>query len=165
MTIQHLTSPTSSRYSQGSFLRAAAPHRIVWGALIAAMILASATGIRAAWALAQTTTDAAALAPALRLAAGTIELNSTAQGMDTDTARRLLPLWRLLAQITATGASSPDEITSVVDQIQLNMSPAQIRAIETMPLPSIHQSVPSSSRQTPTIIQQVIDDLQSKVQS
>ncbi len=165
MTIQSPASPTSSRSSQGFFLRAAALHRIVWGALIIATLLASATGVRAAWALVQTTTDAAPLASAVKLAAGTIELNSTAQGVDADTARRLLPLWRLLAQTTEGGAASPDEITAIVDQIQLNMSAAQIRAIETMPLPPVDRSVPSSSTQAPAIIQQVIDELLSKAQS
>jgi hypothetical protein len=165
MTIEDPELPAISRYSPRFFPGRTARQRLTWGVLVIATILAAANGARAAWAAVHPTTDAAALAPALRLAAGTIQLDHTSQAVDTGTATRLLPLWRVLAQLSNTAAASPEEITAVVDQIQLNMSPAQIKAVETMRLPSVDHAAPSSSTETPAIIQQVIDLLQSKAQS
>ncbi len=72
------------------------------------------------------------LAPALKLAQGTIDLEGSAEAIDSTTAATLLPLWQLLAELSSSGTAAPEEITAVIDEIQLNMTPAQIKAIDAM---------------------------------
>ena len=83
----------------------------------------------AATSLATTTT---ALAPGLQLATGTVQLEGTEQAVDSASAAKLLPLWQLLEQLSTSSTTAPEEITAVVEEIQLNMTPAQITAIEAM---------------------------------
>lgn len=73
-----------------------------------------------------------AITPALQLAVGTVNLENTAQAVDASSAAKLLPLWQLLAQLQDSGIAAPEEFTAVIDEIKLNMTPAQVRAIDAM---------------------------------
>jgi hypothetical protein len=77
-------------------------------------------------------TIATALMPALKLAVGTIDLEGTDQAVDSTSAARLLPLWQLVEQLDTSGTAAPEEITAVVNEIQLSMTSAQIKAIDAM---------------------------------
>ncbi len=74
-----------------------------------------------------------AASPGIQLAVGTLNLEGTAQAVDASQAATLLPLWELLAQLNSSGSAAPEEITAVVEQIRLNMTDAQISAIDAMP--------------------------------
>lgn len=91
----------------------------------------------AAWATRAFTADDSssasnALTPAMRLAVGTVNLEGTDQAVDATSAAKLLPLWQLLAQLSGSGTAAPQEISAVVEEIQLNMTSAQISAIDAM---------------------------------
>ncbi len=85
------------------------------------------------------------MTPALKLAYGTLNLEGTDQAVDSVAAAQLLPLWQLLDELNSSGSAAPEEITAVVEEIQLTMSPAQIKAINTM---SISQSDLASASQS-----------------
>jgi hypothetical protein len=76
------------------------------------------------------------LTPALALAQGTINLEGTSQAVDARSAAQLLPLWELLEGLSTSGSAAPAEITAVIEEIQLNMTSAQIKAIDAMQLAS-----------------------------
>ena len=73
-----------------------------------------------------------ALTPVLTLAAGTLKLEGTDQAIDSASAAKLLPLWQLLSQLASSSAAAPQEISTVIDEIRLNMSPSQLEAINAM---------------------------------
>ncbi len=73
-----------------------------------------------------------AVTPALKLAAGTLKLEGTDQAIDAASAARLLPLWQLLDQLQGSSATAPQEIGAVIDEIQVNMTAAQLTAINAM---------------------------------
>ncbi len=79
-------------------------------------------------------TSNAAIMPALKLALGTLDLEDTDQAVDAASAARLLPLWQLLDQLETSGSAAPAEITAVVEQIESEMAPSQLKAIEAMNL-------------------------------
>ncbi len=85
-----------------------------------------------AWAASPTPATESAITPALKIAAGTIKLENTDQAVDKASAAKLLPLWQLLAQLEDSPAASPQEITAVTEEIKLNMTEAQIKAIDAM---------------------------------
>jgi hypothetical protein len=101
------------------------------------IIVLVAVVVGAAWAnsaRAATTSssDNDAITPALKLAAGTLNLEGSGQAVDAASAATLLPLWQLLAELEASGSAAPEEIIAVVDEIKLNMTSAQLKAIDAM---------------------------------
>ena len=85
-----------------------------------------------AWAATASSSTNTVVTPALKLAAGTLNLESTEQAVDAASAEKLLPLWQLLEQLESSGYAAPEEITAVTDEIKLSMTSAQIQAIEAM---------------------------------
>ncbi len=73
-----------------------------------------------------------ALTPEAKLALGTIKLEGTSQAIDPAMAAKLLPLWQLLQQLSASATAAPEEVTAVVDQIQTTMTPSQVSTINGM---------------------------------
>jgi uncharacterized membrane protein YgcG len=69
-----------------------------------------------------------------QLVLGTLKLEGTPQEVDSAAAAKLVPLYSLLEQMTASGASAQAEIDAVLDQIQATMTPEQIHAIAAMKL-------------------------------
>ncbi len=86
-----------------------------------------------------------AMTPALRLAVGTLKLEGTEQAIDAASAAKLLPLWQLLDQLDSSDATAPQEITAVIEEIQLNMTSAQMDTIDAM---SISQAKSSGGSTT-----------------
>jgi hypothetical protein len=73
-----------------------------------------------------------AITPALKLAAGTLALEKTDQAIDAVSASKLVPLWQLLAQLQNSSATAPQEIATVIDEIKVHMTSAQVEAIDGM---------------------------------
>ncbi len=94
-----------------------------------------------------TTTSAAgsAITPALRLAAGTMNLEGTQNAVDAASAAKLLPLWQLLDELDSNASSAPQEITAVVEEIRLNMTATQIQAIDAMSIETSQLASSSSA--------------------
>ena len=90
------------------------------------------------------TAKADSIAPALRLALGTLKLEGTEQAVDSKTAAQLLPLWQLLDELDTNGSAAPAEFTAVTEEIQLTMTSTQIKAIDDMQL--TQQDVASASQ-------------------
>ncbi len=88
------------------------------------------------------------ITPTMRLAVGTMKLDGTADALDADSAAKLLPLWQLLEQVETSDASAPQEVAAVIEEIRLNMTPAQIKAIDAMSLDNIE---PTSNNTGSTI--------------
>jgi hypothetical protein len=65
--------------------------------------------------------------------------------VDAESAAHLLPLWQLLQGLSTSGSASPEEITAVVEEIQLNMTSSQLSAIGTMQLASGWTAGPAQS--------------------
>ncbi len=103
------------------------------------------------------TTDATstAIGPALKLATGTINLEGTAQAVDATSAARLLPLWQLMAQLQDSGIAAPQEISAVTDEIKLNMTAAQIGAIDAMSISDTRSAGTTSAASGTTSAQAV----------
>ena len=85
------------------------------------------------------------LSPALKLAQGTLNLETTDLAVDARSAANLLPLWQLLQQLSSSSSAAPEEISAVVEEIQLNMSAAQIQAIESMEFTQAAIAAPPAS--------------------
>jgi hypothetical protein len=100
--------------------------------LAIACVLGLAAWARSAWSASVPPATTSSMTPALRLAAGTINLEGTDQAIDSATAARLLPLWQLLDELDSSSATAPQEITAVIEEIRLNMTSAQIDAIDAM---------------------------------
>ena len=83
--------------------------------------------------------------PRLKLAQGTLNLETTDLAIDAASAAQLLPLWQLLQELSASGSAAPEEISAVVEEIQLNMSAAQIQAIESMEFTQAAVGAPPAS--------------------
>ena len=77
------------------------------------------------------------LAPALELATGTLNLEGTDLAVDSESAAKLLPLWQLLDELDASSSTAPEEITAVVEEIQLTMNAGQLKAIDAMSLDQV----------------------------
>lgn len=76
------------------------------------------------------------LTPEAKLALGTIKLEGTPQAVDATMAAKLLPLWQLLAQMSGSNSTAPQEVTAVLDQIEATMTTQQVQAINSMQLTS-----------------------------
>lgn len=74
------------------------------------------------------------LAPEAKLALGTIKLEGTPQAVGASEAAKLLPLWQLMAQLNGSSSTAPQEVTAVLNQIEADMDPAQVKAIGGMQL-------------------------------
>ena len=112
------------------------PKRPVYIIVLVA-VLAVAAWANSARAATTSSSDNSAITPALKLAAGTLNLEGSDQAVDAASAGTLLPLWQLLAQLDTSSSAAPEEITAVVDEIKLNMTSSQLKAIDAM---SISQS-------------------------
>ncbi len=108
-------------------------------------VVALAVWANGAWTDSSSTTPDSAITPALKLAAGTIKLEGTDQAIDSASAAKLLPLWQLLAQLQDSQTANPQEITAVIDEIQLNMASAQIKAIDAMSISEAELGVVASN--------------------
>ncbi len=84
---------------------------------IASLLLLTGCGSSASTA---TATSSSAITPALKLALGTLDLEGTDQAVDAAAAAQLLPLWQLLEQLDTSGSAAPVEITTVIEQIEVN---------------------------------------------
>ena len=73
-------------------------------------------------------------AQARQLALGTLRLEGTPQAVDSQTAAQLLPLWRLMDELSTSSATAPQEVSAVVDQIRATMTTEQLGAIDDMTL-------------------------------
>jgi hypothetical protein len=69
-----------------------------------------------------------------QLILGTLKLEGTPQAVDPASAARLIPLYKLLEQMTTSGTSAQTEIDAVIEQIQGTMTPDQIHTIAAMKL-------------------------------
>jgi hypothetical protein len=68
------------------------------------------------------------------LAIGTLELEGTAQAINSDQAKQLLPLWEQVKSLNTAGNTTPGQIQAVYQQIQAVMTGDQITAIQAMSL-------------------------------
>ncbi len=75
-----------------------------------------------------------ALSVQMQLAVGVMELEGSNMAVDAEQAADLLPLWRAVQSMSASGTAAAAEITAVVNQIQATMTPDQIAAIADMQL-------------------------------
>src|SRR5512143_3775218 len=89
------------------------------------------------------------MAPALRLAIGTVDLEGTELAVDSASAAKLLPIWQLLAQLNSSGAAAPEEISATIEEIRLNMSSEQISAIDSMSISNAALGVSSGNGSAP----------------
>ncbi len=107
--------------------------------LVAALVIigASVMATRAVIAAKASSSSTSAITPALKLAYGTLNLEGTDQAIDSASAAKLLPLWQLMDELNTSSSAAPEEITAVVEEIQMTMSSAQVKAINAM---SISQS-------------------------
>jgi hypothetical protein len=69
-----------------------------------------------------------------QLILGTLKLEGTPQAVDSAEAGKLLPLYLLLQQLTASGSAAPQEMQATLEAIQAAMTPEQIHAISAMKL-------------------------------
>ena len=114
-------------------------------ALVLIVVVALGAWANTAWTAASSPTTATALTPALRLAIGTVNLEGTQLAVDSTAAATLLPLWELLEQLDTSGSAAPQEITAVVNEIQLDMSSEQIKAIDAMSIDQSQLGAPGSA--------------------
>ncbi len=116
---------------KGFHLTPRAARKSLWLLALAAVI-AFAAWANTTLTAASSPTVATAMVPGLKLAVGTLNLEGTDQAVDSAAAAKLLPLWELLEQLDTSGSAAPQEVTAVVDEIQLNMTSVQIQAINAM---------------------------------
>ncbi len=96
-------------------------------------VIGLAAWAKSAWVVpAVPSATESAMAPALQLAAGTLKLEGSQQAIDAASAAKLLPFWQLLGQLESSSATAPQEISTVVEEIRLNMSASQLKAIDAM---------------------------------
>lgn len=74
------------------------------------------------------------ITPALKLALGTLHLEGTDQAVDAAAAAQLLPLWQLMDELSTNSATSPAEITAVIEQIESSMTSSQLQSIQALNL-------------------------------
>ncbi len=116
---------------KGFHLTPRAARKSLWLLALAAVI-AFAAWANTSLTAASSPTVATAMVPGLKLAIGTLNLEGTGQAVDSAAAAKLLPLWELLEQLDTSGSAAPQEVTAVIEEIQLNMTSAQIQAINAM---------------------------------
>ncbi len=109
-------------------------HRTTKPVWILGLVIIAALAVMASKVLAVGSSSSSnVLTPGLQLAAGTLNLEGTSQAVDAAQAAKLLPLWELLAQLNSSGNAAPEEITATIQAIKLDMTAAQISAIDAMP--------------------------------
>ena len=69
-----------------------------------------------------------------QLMLGTFMLEDTEYAVDAEQAAALLPLWKLLNNLSSSETSADQEINAVVEQIEANMTTEQLQAIAEMEL-------------------------------
>jgi hypothetical protein len=120
--------------------RANKPLRIVALVVIAAIAVVVGRAVAAG-----TSSPSNVLSPGLQLAVGTLHLEGTGQAVDASQAAALLPLWELLAQLNTSSSAAPEEVSAVIEEIKLNMTAAQISAIDAMPASNFNLGAASGS--------------------
>ncbi len=135
LPVSNLPRPTA-RVSR----RTAKPLWILGLVVIVALGLVVSRGLAAGNA-----TTSNVLTPGLQLASGTLNLEGTQQAVHATQAAKLLPLWELLAQLNSSGSAAPEEITATIEEIKLNMTAAQISAIDAMPASELNLGTAASS--------------------
>ncbi len=75
-----------------------------------------------------------ALPLSMQLIIGTLKLKGTANEVDADTAKELIPLWKAVKSLGSSDTTSPAEIEALYKQIQRTMTAEQITAISDMKL-------------------------------
>ena len=71
---------------------------------------------------------------ALKLALGTFKLEETDCPITKEQAKELLPLWKAASVLSQSETAAAQELQALVNQIQRNMTPEQIKAIDGMGL-------------------------------
>src|SRR5512146_1626941 len=142
-----LTFPVSNtaRISRRASSRTKRPLRIL-GAVVAIALAVMVSRVVASGS----SSTSSVLTPALRLAAGTLSLEGTGQAVDAASAAKLLPMWELLAQLNSSGSAAPEEITATIEEIKLNMTAAQISAIDATSISNSDLGLPGSQGSAPS---------------
>jgi hypothetical protein len=71
---------------------------------------------------------------AMELVVGTFKLEGTDNAVTADQAAKLLPLWQVYKDLSASSSAAQEEIDALASQIQETMTPAQIQSITDMKL-------------------------------
>lgn len=142
MTAKSVALPVSNIHHTAARL----PRRTTKPFWIVGLVAMIALAVLVGRAVAGGKTSSASIAtPGIQLAVGTLNLEGTAQAVDAAQAARLLPLWELLAQLNSSSSAAPEEITAVTEEIKLNMTAAQIGAIDAMPASNFNLGASSGS--------------------
>lgn len=105
--------------------------------LVAAALLAvgcSKTGVEAGATGGATAEGQATLAPAMRLALGTLRLEGTAQAVSAKQARELATLWKAYRALSQSDTAVAQEVEALVKQIEAAMTAPQREAVTAMNL-------------------------------
>lgn len=105
--------------------------------LVAAALLTvgcSKTGVEAGATGGATAEGQATLAPAIRLALGTLRLEGTAQAVSAEQARELATLWRAYRALSQSDTAVAQEVEALVNQIEAAMTAPQRETITAMNL-------------------------------
>lgn len=78
--------------------------------------------------------DPAAMGMEMKLAAGTLQLEDTAQAVTPEEAKALLPLWKAVKTLSSSETVTQQEISALYSQIEETMTDEQVQAIEAMSL-------------------------------
>ena len=71
---------------------------------------------------------------AMEILVGTFKLEGTANAVTADEAAKLLPLWQVYKDLSASSSAAQQEIDGLAGQIQSTMTPEQVQAITDMKL-------------------------------
>ena len=77
---------------------------------------------------------AAPLPLAMELVVGTFKLEGTDNAVTADQAAKLLPLWQVYKDLSASSSAAQEEVDALAEQIQETMTPQQVQAITDMKL-------------------------------
>jgi hypothetical protein len=77
---------------------------------------------------------AAPLPLAMQLVVGTFKLEGTDNAVTADQAAKLLPLWQVYKDLSASTSAAQEEVDALAEQIQETMTPEQVQAITDMKL-------------------------------
>jgi hypothetical protein len=69
-----------------------------------------------------------------KLAIGTLKLEGTEFAVASDQAAELLPLWRVLNNLSSSDSAAPEELTAITEQIRETLTADQLAKIEAMNL-------------------------------
>jgi hypothetical protein len=106
-------------------------------ALLLSLSLLGRTASAANVIPATSATSPLALSETLLLAAGTLQLEGTAQAIDATQAQELAFLWQAYGVLATQDATAATELAALLDQIQTAMTPDQLRAVEAMQLDQV----------------------------